>query len=245
MTWNVTYRINRYKPGESPRTDTFQVEIDPHRTILDGIEMIWAFQDRTLTFRHACHHASCGSCAFVVNGCEVLPCIVEIQDLVQEGGTLHCEPLYNFPVVSDLVIDMEQFFEMMQQMGMPIVGPTEALPLQPAADYEAYENCIECGMCMSACPVVATDSTYLGPAPLAAAYREIKRKDIPEEQKVRLWDLVDSDNGLWRCHVAMECTAVCPSNVDPGGKIMELRRMATFNRIRSLLGMKPKLEISE
>ena len=168
MTWTVTYEIARYKPGEPPRTDTFKVEIEPHRTVLDGIEMIWAYQDRTLTFRHACHHASCGSCAFVVNGVEVLPCIVEIQSVVENGGTLRCEPLYSFPVVSDLVVDMGPFFEKMRMMEMPS-SRRPSRPQQPADDYNRFENCIECGMCMSACPVVATDPNYLGPAPLAAA----------------------------------------------------------------------------
>src|SRR5690606_4066189 len=83
MTWKVTYRIDRYRPGEESRTDSFDIEIEPHRTILDGIEKVWALHDRTLAFRHACHHASCGSCAFVTNGVEVLTCIVEIQDVVE------------------------------------------------------------------------------------------------------------------------------------------------------------------
>lgn len=245
MTWKVTYRIDRYRPGEESRTDSFDIEIEPHRTILDGIEKVWALHDRTLAFRHACHHASCGSCAFVTNGVEVLPCIVEIQDVVENGGELHCEPLYNFPIVADLVVDMGDFFDKMQLMEMPIVTPTDPLPDQPPGEYNRYENCIECGMCMSACPIVATNPNYLGPAPLAAALRTIKRPDSSPEEKARVWELVDSEDGLWRCHVAMECTAVCPSDVDPGGKIMELRRMATVNRIRSLLGMKPKHLVSE
>lgn len=245
MTWNVTYQIERYKPNEEPRTDTFNVEIEPHRTVLDGIELIWAKQDRSLIFRHACHHASCGSCAFVVNGVEVLPCIVEVQDVVENGGTLHCEPLYNFPVVGDLVVDMGDFFADMRAMEMPIVGPAEPLPLQPPDDYNRFENCIECGMCMSACPVVATSADYLGPAPLAAALRTLKRPDISQQEKARVWALVDTEDGIWRCHVAFECTAVCPSDVDPGGKIMELRRLATFNRIRKLLGAKPRPQMAE
>jgi succinate dehydrogenase / fumarate reductase iron-sulfur subunit len=241
MTWKVTYRINRYKPGEPQRTDTFEVDIEPQRTVLDGIEMIWAKQDRTLTFRHACHHASCGSCAIVANGVEVLPCIVEIQDVIGNGGTLYVEPLHVFPVVSDLVVDMGPMFDKLQQVRMPIIGPTDPLAGQPSDHYHAFENCIECGMCVSACPVAQTSPKYLGPAVLAQANREIKRSDITEADKARIWDLVDSDDGIWRCHVALECTAICPSNVDPGGKIMELRRMATMRRIRRLLGLKPRV----
>src|SRR5690606_39981686 len=98
---------------------------------------------------------------------------------------------------------------------------------------------------MSPCHIVAKNPNNLGPAPLAAAPRTMKRPDSSPEEKARVWELVDTEDGLWRCHVAMECTAVCPSDVDPGGKIMELRRMATVNRIRSLLGMKPKHLVSE
>jgi succinate dehydrogenase / fumarate reductase iron-sulfur subunit len=241
MTWNVTYRIARYKPGEEPRTDSFEIAIEPHHNILDGIEMIWAKHDRTLVFRHACHHASCGSCAIRVNGVEKLPCIVEIQDVVSDGGVLDIEPLRAFPIVADLVVDMGPLFDRMQRIGMPIVGPTEPLPLQPPDDYEAFENCIECGMCISACPVAQTNPNYLGPAALAAAYREVHTTSSSAE-KARIMALVDGEDGIWRCHVAMECSAVCPSNVDPGDKIMALRRQATFGRIRSLLGLAPQAQ---
>lgn len=239
MTWHITYKIDRFKPGEPPRTDTFKVEIEPHRTVLDGIEKIWAEQDRTLTFRHACHHASCGSCAVVVNGTEVLPCIVELRDVTDAGGTLHVQPLRNFPVVSDLVVDMAPLFERMQQVDMPIVGPTEPLPNQTVPEdiggFTAFENCIECGMCLSACPVVATNPKYFGPAALAAAHQEFGHRD--GDTRRRILDLVDTEDGIWRCHVAYECSAVCPSNVDPADKIMVLRRHATFRRVKSLFGL--------
>ena len=48
--------------------------------------------------------------------------------------------------------------------------------------------------------------------------------------------LVDSDRGVWRCHSAFECTAVCPSFVDPARRIMELRKQVLVNRIRSFFG---------
>lgn len=236
MTWQVTFKIHRYRPGESRRVDAFQVELDPERTVLDGIEKIWAEQDRTLTFRHACHHASCGSCGIVVNGVEMLPCIVELRQVVSDGGTLEVSPLRNFPVVSDLVVDMGSLFEGMQRVGMPIVGPTDPLPGQVVEEggYHAFENCIECGMCLSACPIVATDPAYMGPAALAAAMRiaETGRKSLNH-----VLDLVDNDKGIWRCHVAYECTAVCPSNVDPGSKIMWLRRRAVGQRIKRFFGI--------
>jgi succinate dehydrogenase / fumarate reductase iron-sulfur subunit len=236
MSWTINLKIARYKPGEPPRTDAFQVSIDPERTVLDSVEKVWAEQDRSLVFRHACHHASCGSCAMVVNGVEVLPCIRLIQEVTEPGGTLVIEPLRHFPVVGDLIADMGPFFERMQGVGMPIVGPADALPGQEPQDYHRFENCIECGMCLSACPVVATDSGYLGPAALAAAYQQLASSG--DGLSPQGWAAVDGEHGLWRCHATFECSAVCPSNVDPAGKIMALRRRMTGERIRRLLGMR-------
>ncbi|NDJ34052.1 MAG: succinate dehydrogenase/fumarate reductase iron-sulfur subunit [Chloroflexi bacterium] len=242
MSWTINVTIERHIVARPVTTDRYTVEIEPHRNILDVIEKIWAEQDRTLTFRHGCHHASCGSCAIVANGREVLPCIVHVEDTVKkDGGTLALGPLRNFPVIADLVVDMEPLFAVMEKAGMPIVGPADPLPGQPEDDYNAFENCIECGICMSACPVVATDSEYMGPAGLAAVYQSINHTADASERS-RLLDMVDTPSGIWRCHVAYECSELCPSNVDPAGKIMTLRRMATFRRIRRLLGIKEKKE---
>jgi succinate dehydrogenase / fumarate reductase iron-sulfur subunit len=54
---------------------------------------------------------------------------------------------------------------------------------------------------------------------------------------------VDSADGVWRCHSAFECTAVCPSNVDPGWRIMELRKQVVVERIRGLF--KSKKSVAE
>ena len=238
--WPITLKIARYKPGEARRVDTFQVSIDPERTILDAVEKVWAEQDRSLVFRHACHHASCGSCAMVVNGVEVLPCIKLIKSVTQPNGVLSIEPLHNFPVIADLVADMGPFFERMLIAGMPIVGAADPLPGQQADDFNRFDNCIECGACLSACPVVATDSGYLGPAALAAAYHQLSVSGKGLSQQA--WESVDGEHGLWRCHATFECSAVCPSNVDPAGKIMALRRRMTVEHIRQMLGLGSRSE---
>jgi len=233
MAWQVQYRIFRLKQnGTSPHYDTFTVEIRPDETVLDGIERIWAFQDRSLTFRHACHHASCGSCAMRVNGVEKLSCVTYIQDVTTDGGVLVVEPLRNFPVVSDLVVDVSSMFHRLQEVGMPIVRSAE--PLGEPGEFNRYEDCIECGMCISACPVMLTSSQYLGPAALAAADRLVKEPRGAEIPAVLR--LVDDENGCWRCHTAFECSEVCPSNVYPAEAIMALRRRLIVERIKSLFG---------
>jgi succinate dehydrogenase / fumarate reductase iron-sulfur subunit len=233
MAWQIQYRIFRLKQdGKPSHYDTFTVDIEPDETVLDGVERIWAFQDRTLTFRHACHHASCGSCGMRVNGVEKLSCVTFIKDVTTKGGTLVLEPLRNFPIISDLVVDVSPMFYRMQDVGMPIVRSSE--PLGKLENFNRYENCIECGLCISACPVMLTSPKYLGPAALASAERlvtEPRSTDVPS-----ILHMVDDENGCWRCHTAFECSEVCPSNVYPAEAIMALRRRLIVERLKRLFG---------
>jgi succinate dehydrogenase / fumarate reductase iron-sulfur subunit len=58
--------------------------------------------------------------------------------------------------------------------------------------------------------------------------------------------LVDCEDGAWRCHSAFECTAVCPSYVDPARRIMELRKQIVFERLSRLFRPNPnKLVVKE
>jgi succinate dehydrogenase / fumarate reductase, iron-sulfur subunit len=96
-----------------------------------------------------------------------------------------------------------------------------------------FENCIECGICMSACPTMAADDKFLGPAGLAAIYRARQKTDDPVEV-AHLLGLANGEHGVWRCHSAFECTEACPQAVDPPGKIMALRRELIARRFKKI-----------
>lgn len=115
-TWTINFEIYRQKEGQNPKYDTFTVEMSPEEYVLDGVEKVWAFQDRSLTFQHACHHSVCGACGMRVNGAEKLSCITKVKDVTQNGGTLRIDPMAHFPVVSDLVVDMSSLYD---NMGAP------------------------------------------------------------------------------------------------------------------------------
>jgi len=66
QTWHVTYEIFRKKGDQPSHFDRFEMEVDPDEYVLDGIERIWAFHDRSLVFSHACHHSTCGACGMLV-----------------------------------------------------------------------------------------------------------------------------------------------------------------------------------
>jgi succinate dehydrogenase / fumarate reductase iron-sulfur subunit len=232
----VTFRVSRSKRGEPPHFDLFPVQIDQATTVLDGLISIRRHRDPTLTLRHSCLHASCGTCAMRVNGREGLACVTNVESL--GGAVVTVEPIANAgPVISDLVVDMGLFVERLSLMGRPLIRESELGPgSRPAPGVERlerFEDCIECGICVSACPISATDPRYLGPAALAAAWRVIAEPRSTEP--ARAMALADVEHGIWRCHTAFECTEACPSNVDPAGSIMRLRGAATRRRLRGLL----------
>jgi succinate dehydrogenase / fumarate reductase iron-sulfur subunit len=231
--WTITLKIFRKKDGQPSHFDTFQIDVDPDEYVLDAVERIWAFHDRSLVFRHACHHSTCGACGMLVNGVEKLTCITLIREITHNGGVVRIEPMKNFPIISDLAVDMTRFYIDLDTIGFDQVGKSTEVDLPYEAHGESSTgerlvDCIECGLCISACPAAATSTTYFGPATLAAAELSIKFGD-----KKQIIDLVDAQDGAWRCHSAFECSEVCPSNVDPAWRIMHLRRIVIQNRISS------------
>ncbi len=234
--WNITLKVSRQKAGETPHFDEYQMEVNPDEYVLDAVERVWAFMDRSLCYRHACHHSTCGACGMRVNDVEKLTCITFIRDVTHNGGTLKVEPLRNFPVISDLAVDMGSLYSRLEEVGARSVLPaTEAEIENPPSKWEpAYQqyirlaDCLECGLCISACPSAATSSDYLGPAVLAGAQANGLKRN-PE-----LLEIVDTEDGVWRCHSAFECTAVCPSFVDPARRIMDLRSQIIKERVGNL-----------
>jgi succinate dehydrogenase/fumarate reductase iron-sulfur protein len=231
--WKVTFVISRRKGSRSRYFQSFTIEVDADEYVLDGIERIWAFHDRSLVFRHACHHSTCGACAMLVNGVERLTCITSIRSITRSGGTIKVEPLKNFPVTSDLAVDMGAFYLRMDQTDFYQVAslqdaclPYEKKTQTRPGEYERLVDCIECGMCVSACPAANTSSEYLGAGVLAAAQHRYAQTKEPF-----LLDFTDCSDGVWRCHSGFECSEVCPSNVDPAWRIMNLRKFIIKKRI--------------
>ena len=71
-------------------------------------------QDPTIAFRFACRVDMCGSCGMVINGKERLACRTNVSDF-PPGKDITLRPLNHFPVIKDLVVDLEPLFRQFEQ----------------------------------------------------------------------------------------------------------------------------------
>jgi len=147
------------------------------------------------------------------------------------------EPLENFPVIRDLVVDITDFMEKMPQVKPWIVRSREAPVeqgeyLQTPEEVERYKPfsmCINCMICYSACPVYAKDPEFLGPAVLATAHRyNLDSRDQGLDERL---EIIAVDKGIWDCTFVGECSVVCPKDVDPAAAIQRTKVTATTNNM--------------
>jgi succinate dehydrogenase / fumarate reductase iron-sulfur subunit len=201
------------------------VECDRYTTVLDGLEYIRTRIDSTLMYRHSCHHGSCGTCGMVIDGEKLLACTTNVFALDTETVTVR--PLPQFAHVGDLAVDPVSLFDDFppdaDYRRRSEVNSEARLPEEIEA-YERFENCIECGLCVSACPVT---SNWMGPAALAAWNRELEKHPRRRDEVL---DTVDVDRGVWSCARHLKCSAVCPTGVYPAKHIALLQRAAKKRR---------------
>ncbi len=214
-------------PGGKPRWDEFTVEMDPFERLLDGLIRIKEEQDGSLTFRLSCAHGMCGSCAMKINGKNALACQTLARN-TPEAVVL--EPLPAFPVIKDLVVDMDPFFEKVGAVMPWLVAdgphPERERPQGPEELRKIMDaiKCIMCGCCTSSCPVYRADRDYLGPAALVKAARFIlDSRDAAWKERLKA---VSGENGFWRCHSIYNCYEACPRSIDITGYIAWLKRLA-------------------
>jgi succinate dehydrogenase/fumarate reductase iron-sulfur protein len=235
MLEHVTFRVFRYSPGVPERVQEYRLEAKPGMTVLDGLIEIQRIQDPTLAFRYACRVGMCGSCAMVVNGRERWSCRTLLSSI--QGATVTIRPLYHFPLIRDLVVDMAPFVEKMLAVQAAFV-PKEAAREAAAIGGDSPERraidvtieCIGCGACLSACTMVAHDARFPGPAAMNRAFTLMA--DSRDGGQGQRWIPLLSEDALFRCHGQANCTEICPMELAPTDSILRLRRRALISLVR-------------
>ena len=233
----TTLQVEVWRGAETGRFQTFSLMRREHQTVLDVVTEIQREHDATLSYRFACRVGMCGSCAMVVNGRPRWTCRTRVAEVI-DGGKLRLEPLRNFAVVKDLAVEMTQFFDKWKNARgyfEPGAEPQDDFAVVPPATRErqaadAGIECIGCGVCHSACDVVAWDKDYLGPAALNRAWTLVN--DVRDRGQSERLDAVSGDEGCLACHTHMSCTRFCPKGIEPTYSIAGLKRAVVKRALR-------------
>jgi fumarate reductase iron-sulfur subunit len=241
MADQITLRVARFRPDEdaAPTFADYSVPLRKDWVVLDGLNYVKDRLDGTLSYRWSCRMGICGSCGMTVNGEPQLTCATFLTDYAP--GPVTIEPLRNFPVIRDLVVELTDFMHKLQAV-KPWLIRDEERPVEageylqtPAEleDYHRYSMCINCMLCYSACPVYGLDPEFIGPAAIALAQRyNLDSRDEGQPQRLTV---LSQPEGVWDCTFVGECSRACPKGVDPAGAIQRAKVTAAMSAVKSLL----------
>ena len=243
----IEFKVARFRPEHEPLPYYDQYEI-PYRedmVVLDALNYIKDELDGSVTYRWSCRMGVCGSCGMMVNYKPRLTCSTFLREFYPRPIVV--QPLENFPVIRDLVVDVTDFMDKLKEVMPWLVRETEG-PVERGGEYlqtpeevdryRQFSMCINCTLCYSACPVYAKDQEFLGPAVLALAHRyNLDSRDQGRDERERA---IAVDRGIWDCTFVGECSVVCPKDVDPAAAIQRSKVAATT---RTMLWMAWPFEV--
>ena len=230
---DVELRIMRFDPerDEKPHFEDFKVRCEPTERLLDALHKVKWYSDASLALRRSCGHGICGSDAMLINGENALACKVLVKDLKQP---IRVEPIRGLPVIKDLVVDMEPFFEgYLAVKPWLITDDREREPererIQSPEDRERFDDttkCILCAACTTSCPIFWADEGYVGPAAIVNAHRFIfDSRDSGGRERL---EILSQKSGVYKCRTAFNCTTACPRGIKVTRAIQEVKQAALF-----------------
>jgi succinate dehydrogenase / fumarate reductase iron-sulfur subunit len=244
-----TLKLRRYSPetGQAAYWEEFTIDLDGHRSVLDGILQAKDREDGSIGIRCSCRAAICGSCGVRINGKPALACHTHLDEAArtahgmgwnppdegqQKPVVIQVEPMGNMPVIKDLIVDMDAVhWKKIQRVTpwlLPEGEPPEreyVVPPESMIDVTQSMACIQCGACVSDCLSMEVDPLFVGPAALAKAYRFVGDPRDGQHRE-RLKDLAEDPHGIYDCTHCFNCIEACPKGVAPMSQIMRLRRIA-------------------
>jgi fumarate reductase iron-sulfur subunit len=240
-----TFVVTRFDPDKDqvPKTQSYEVPCRPEWKVLDALNYIKDEIDPTLSHRWSCRMAVCGSCGMNVNGAPKLTCKTS---LAEYGDSVEVAPLANFPIIRDLVIEMDGFMEKFKAVKPWVIvakekaaeeGTYRQSPEQLAA-FKQFSMCINCMLCYAACPVVAQEPDFLGPAAIALGHRY--NMDSRDEGASERNEIFRGEGTVFSCSYANECSEVCPKHVDPAAAINQSKLLAVIDWATSFVVKREK-----
>jgi len=228
----VYLKIFRYNPEagrNKPSYDTYNIQAEPNDRILDLLEHVKDYSDGTLSYRRSCAHGVCGSDAMRINGVNALACKVLVKDV---GKEITVEPLLGLPVLKDMIVDMEPFFEsyrsvmpFMVNEEVPEDGKERLQSPEERARFDDTTKCILCAACTTSCPSFWSDDQYVGPATIVNAHRFIfDSRDQAADERL---NILNDREGAWGCRTAFNCTTACPRDIHVTQAIAEVKQAIT------------------
>ncbi|MDB5811593.1 MAG: Succinate dehydrogenase iron-sulfur protein [Betaproteobacteria bacterium] len=240
MSTPSTLKVSVWRGAEAGEFRAYEVPRQASQTVLDVVTHIQRNIDPTLSYRFACRVGMCGSCAMNVNGKARWTCRTHVSEVAVDDA-LEIAPLNNLPIVKDLVTDMAPFFDKMAKAKSSFKGATtraddfaHVLPdSSKRREVDAAIECIGCGVCYSACDVVAWNPDYLGPAALNRAWTLVNDvRDVANDERLAA---VAGDAGCHACHTQMSCTERCPKSLSPTAGIAGLKRAVAAAALKGRL----------
>jgi succinate dehydrogenase / fumarate reductase iron-sulfur subunit len=235
----ISFRVRRFDPDtdSAPHWDSYTLNVSEGMTVLEALHELKAHQEPSLAWRSSCRMGVCGSCGMFINDLPRLACQTQVLHLGTDVVTV--APLPNYPNVKDLVPNLEPLIEKHAAIKPFIIHPNPQEVdeptgefLQSAEEREAFSQfsyCIKCGLCLAACPTVATDPLFLGPQGLAQVYRySADNRDCGLQERL---EAIDAFHGPYQCHLAGACSQACPKGVDPAFGIQLLKRTLVLDSI--------------
>lgn len=231
----VTLRILRYNPerDKKPHYETYKVEGEDNDQVLDLLNQVKWYQDGTLSYRRSCAHGVCGSDSMRINGKNLLACKVLVKDV---GKKITIEPILGLPIVKDLIVDMEPFFEHYRSV-MPYFVNDEPPPArerlqspEERAKFDDTTKCILCAACTTSCPSFWASGEYVGPAAMVQAHRFIfDNRDRASAERLKI---LNNRMGVWRCHDIYNCTLACPREIEITTALGEIKMAITTGKVK-------------
>ncbi len=236
-------RIRRFNPEKQSQAWWGEYTLEnchPADSVLDLLHRVKWEQDGTLALRRSCAHGVCGSDAMRINGANALACKTlagRLSTFKGERVTIQVEPILGLPVLKDLIVDMEPFFEHYRSVLPYFINDTPPPAdgrerLQSPADRARFDDttkCILCAACTTSCPSFWANGRYVGPAAIVQAHRFIF--DNRDQAAAERLNVVGDTFGVWRCRTIFNCTNACPREIQVTQAIAEVKIALTTGRV--------------